>query len=207
LPFFFNEAPESKAWIENRSMLLSTFGQERSDAMRVRRILALGGMVIAASACVPPAEPLPPQPQPAPQPQPLPAPPAAQDWRDFPLTPGQWLYRTEGGTSQASFGAANSEPQFIIRCDPARRQIVLSREGVPTAPSLTVRTSYTARALPVTIQREPLAYASATVPAGDPILDSIAFSRGRFTVEAPGLPTLVIPAWPEPARVMEDCRA
>jgi hypothetical protein len=32
------------------------------------------------------------------------------------------------------------------------------------------------------------------------------FSRGRFTVEVPGAPMLVIPAWPEPARVIEDCR-
>ena len=56
------------------------------------------------------------------------------------------------------------------------------------------------------IQREPLAYATATLSAGDPILDAMVFSRGRFTVEAPGLPMLVLPTWPAPARVIEDCR-
>jgi hypothetical protein len=34
----------------------------------------------------------------------------------------------------------------------------------------------------------------------------MAFSRGRFMVEAQGMATLVLPAWPEPARVVEDCR-
>jgi hypothetical protein len=42
--------------------------------------------------------------------------------------------------------------------------------------------------------------------ATDPLLDAIAFSRGRFAVEAPGLPTLILPTWPEPARVVEECR-
>jgi hypothetical protein len=42
--------------------------------------------------------------------------------------------------------------------------------------------------------------------ARDPLLDQIAFSRGRFTIEAPGAAMLVIPAWPEAARVIEDCR-
>ena len=28
-----------------------------------------------------------------------------------------------------------------------------------------------------------------------------------ITVDAQGLQTLVIPAWPEPARVIEDCRS
>jgi hypothetical protein len=43
-------------------------------------------------------------------------------------------------------------------------------------------------------------------PAGDAALDWIAFSRGRFVVAATGMPLLVLPAWPEPARVIEDCR-
>jgi len=38
------------------------------------------------------------------------------------------------------------------------------------------------------------------------LLDAIAFSRGRFSVEAAGTARLVIPAWPEAARVVEACR-
>lgn len=45
-----------------------------------------------------------------------------------------------------------------------------------------------------------------SLPAGDPLLDAIAFSRGRFALEAAGLPTLYLPAWPELSRVVEDCR-
>jgi len=42
--------------------------------------------------------------------------------------------------------------------------------------------------------------------ARDPLLDAIAFSRGRFALEAAGLETLYLPAWPELSRVIEDCR-
>ena len=176
--------------------------------MRVRRILVLGGAMLAA-ACVPRSQPPPPQqPQQRPeQPRPVPPPPPApQDWRDIPLTPGNWYYRGGGETTRALFGAANSEAQFIVHCDRARRQVSLWREGVPGAAAMTIRTSSTARNLPGVLQREPLPYLIATVSAGDPILDAMVFSRGRFTVEAAGLPMLVIPAWPEPARVIEDCR-
>ncbi|MFW2831304.1 hypothetical protein [Sphingomonas sp. ID0503] len=46
----------------------------------------------------------------------------------------------------------------------------------------------------------------AALRASDPFLDKIAFSRGRFTVSLAGQPRLVIPAWAEPGRVIEDCR-
>ncbi|HWH22458.1 MAG TPA: hypothetical protein VNT25_04090 [Allosphingosinicella sp.] len=175
--------------------------------MDVRRILVLGGATLAAG-CVPAARTPPQQPPqqlPAQQPVP-PPPPTPQDWRDMPLSPGGWVYSNQGASTQALFGTANSAAAFIVRCDRPRRQVFLSREGTPSAAMLTIRTSNAARNLPASIQREPMAYVSAAVAASDPILDSIAFSRGRFTVEAPGLPMLVIPAWPEPARVVEDCR-
>jgi len=40
----------------------------------------------------------------------------------------------------------------------------------------------------------------------DPLLDQIAFSRGRFTIEVAGQPPLYLPSWPEISRVIEDCR-
>ena len=46
----------------------------------------------------------------------------------------------------------------------------------------------------------------AALPARDPLLDAIAFSRGRFAVEVAGLQTLYLPSWPEITRVIEDCR-
>jgi hypothetical protein len=116
------------------------------------------------------------------------------------------VYRNEGATSQALFGPASSEASFVVRCNRARRQVTLSRQGSSSGNMMTVRTSFTARNLPVAAQAEPLPSVSATLPASDRFLDSIAFSRGRFTVEVPGQPMLVIPSWPEPARVVEDCR-
>jgi hypothetical protein len=49
--------------------------------------------------------------------------------------------------------------------------------------------------------------ATAEIAAADPILDAIAFSRGRFAVNAAGVPSLVLPPWADVARVVEDCRA
>jgi hypothetical protein len=180
--------------------------------MRMSRNLLLIG-VAALAACVPQQQeaPAPPAPQPQAPPPPAPppatpAPPAPSNWADLPLTPGNWFYRDEGTASSALFGTPASEAQFIVRCDRASGRISLLREGAASGSAMTVRTSFTARSLPITHQAEPLSYAIATLAATDPLLDSMAFSRGRFTVEVPGSAMLVIPAWPEPARVVEDCR-
>lgn len=105
------------------------------------------------------------------------------------------------------FGPPNSGAPFIVRCDRAARQVTLSREGTTTGNVMTVRASDGARNLPVSVQTEPLAYVFTSLPASDGFLDRIVFSRGRFTVEVPGTPMLVLPTWPEPARVIEDCRS
>jgi hypothetical protein len=193
-------------------MLLRRKVMLRSVSMKPLRLGLLLGFVIAAG-CVPQPEAPPPAPQPQrrpiappPQPVPTPPPPAAADWRDLALSPGGWHYRDEGAASIALFGPANSEAGFIVRCDRAARQVTLSREGTSSGNLMTIRTSAGARNLPTSARTEPLPYVSAVLPADDRFLDSIAFSRGRFTVEVPGTPMLVIPAWPEPARVIEDCR-
>ncbi|SDC10083.1 hypothetical protein SAMN05444678_101352 [Sphingomonas sp. YR710] len=51
-----------------------------------------------------------------------------------------------------------------------------------------------------------VAMTGATFAANDPLLDRLAFSRGRFALAAPGLAQVVVPAWAEPARTIEDCR-
>ncbi len=55
---------------------------------------------------------------------------------------------------------------------------------------------------------------SIDVTSNDPLLDALAFSRGRIGVivlQSAGSPVqsvqLVVPAWPEIARVVEDCRS
>lgn len=181
----------------------------RSVSMKPVRAALLLGCVVAAVGCMPRREPPPPvQPERpvAPPVRALPPPPPRANWQDLPLTQGRWLYRNEGQSSLALFGPADGEASFIVRCDRARRQVALSRAGITTGNTMTVRTSYFARSLPLSIQAEPLNSVVASLPAGDRFLDGIVFSRGRFTVEVPGTPMLVIPAWPEPARVVEDCR-
>jgi hypothetical protein len=113
------------------------------------------------------------------------------------LTPGEWLYGGGEASPQARF-AAGSGASFVLRCDRSARQVVLARDGADTGGGMTVRTSFGARSFPA---------ASAALAASDPFLDALAFSRGRFTVEGLGPSTLVLPAWPEPARVVEDCRS
>jgi hypothetical protein len=160
--------------------------------MKGVRIFA-AGMAALLAACA--GKPAPaPAPNPAPFvrriPPPVVAPPpvetAMPDWRDRPLTPGDWSY--DPGAAEARYG------DFSLRCDGGRRQVTLMRAGA--SGPLRLRTTYGERLLP----------AGAALPAGDPLLDEMAFSRGRFTVEAPGMATLILPAWPEPARVIEDCR-
>jgi hypothetical protein len=130
----------------------------------------------------------------------------AQDWQDAPLTPGEWVYsRDASGGSQALFAGGSPEASFLVRCDASLGQVTLAREGVGS--QLRIRTSTREQTLRATPGSERMASLSATLPASDPLLDEIVFSRGRLAVDAEGLPRLVIPAWPEPARVVEDCRA
>jgi hypothetical protein len=172
-------------------------------------LLRLSGLlpVLALAACVPNT----PRPQPQPQPQsarpvaethpprvvlPPPAPTPSVAWIDAPLSAGSWTYR-QGGS--AAFGPPGS-PTLVIAC--AGSRIRIERHGA-TGGVLTVRTSSEARNLPATVQAGALV---AELAASDPLLDAIAFSRGRFSVEAPGTVRLVIPAWPAAARVVEECR-
>jgi hypothetical protein len=155
----------------------------------------------APRAAPPPAEPEQPRPQ-APRPEPVSAPPpAAADWQDAPLASGDWSYSGEGASSSASYGETG-RPLFVLRCE-AGRQLSLARPGIAGATNIVIRTTSAARSLAAGPRQGGL---TALLPATDAFLDEIAFSRGRFTVEAAGAPMLVLPTWPEFARVVEDCR-
>ena len=166
------------------------------------RAAAALALAMLASCAPRPAPPAPvPQPQPTPRPQPQLPPPAPADWRDAALSPGDWSYRSEGGASSAAYGPSGA-PALVVRCEPSR-QISLARIGAGSGNALTIRTTGTARTLPAARQSSALV---ASLAASDPLLDEMVFSRGRFAVETPGLPMLIVPAWPEPARLIEDCR-
>lgn len=171
----------------------------------VLSLLALAGCVSAPREAPRPA---PPVPLPAPSPTPTPTPtstPLAADWRDWPLTPGGWVYRQDPRGSIALFGRPRAEADLTLRCDAARGRIVLSRRGEGVA-ALALRTTSTLRRLSVQPVPGTIPWLAADLGPRDSVLDAMGYSRGRFLVEANGLPTLVVPAWPEVLRVAEDCR-
>lgn len=141
----------------------------------------------------------------APAVAPRPAPALSADWRDWPLTPGDWQYRAAPGGGVATFGVAGAMPVASLRCDLAARRVTLVRPGTMAA-TLTLRTTSVVRAVPATPDLRGPGMLAISFVANDSMLDALGYSRGRFVMEGGGLPTLVIPAWPEILRVVEDCR-
>ena len=173
-----------------------------------RLLTSLAGIAIL-SACAAPRKPEPaalPPPPPRPVATAVPAPSPA-DWRDAALTPGNWSYEPGTGGSIARFGPDASTPLASLGCDRAAGRIALQRAGSAPGPlPLTITTSLATRAFTATPVAGATPQLTLAFASRDPILDAMAFSRGRFMVEVPGLPTLYLPAWPEVARVIEDCR-
>lgn len=171
----------------------------------VRRVPLL--LALAIAACVPaPPTPAPvPRPTPQPRPTPVPSPTLASNWEDWPRTPGDWRYERDARGSRALFGATGQDALAVLRCDAAPARITLSRAG-GAATSLTIRTTSMTRAVRATASTGTPTYAMAVFQPRDALLDAIAFTRGRFTIEAAGEAPLVLPPWGEVMRVIEDCR-
>ena len=105
------------------------------------------------------------------------------------LASGEWSYVHSAAGGEARFGM-----QLVLRCDKPARTMVISRPGAATA--LTIVTDTQSRALPP----------NGRILAYDPLLDAMAFSRGRFLVAGSASGVLAVPSWPEAARAIEDCR-
>ncbi|MBV9931332.1 MAG: hypothetical protein JO013_10355 [Alphaproteobacteria bacterium] len=159
--------------------------------------LLIGGCATAPEApgVAPPAPPAPPPTAAAPSP---PAPPASLNWDDRMPTPGDWRF-VAAPAAEADYGEAGV-PLLVLRCDAPGQRLLLVRSDTAPGAALTVRTSYGSRALTVA------ADGAVALPASDSLLDELVASRGRVAIEAPGLPPLTLPTWPEPARVVEECR-
>ncbi|HEY0270585.1 MAG TPA: hypothetical protein VGC10_06320 [Sphingomonas sp.] len=177
----------------------------------MRKRIGMATMMALAS-CVPaPRGPVAPPPaRPAPPPAAISsAVPPRIDWRDVPLTPGRWLWRRDaGGASFSQYGMPGAAALLSLRCDAGRRVVAIARAGSlgGGAATMTVTTSFGAFALPARDGVRDVGGIVGELPVNDPRLDQLAFSRGRFLVDLPGRPRLVVPAWPEAARVIEDCR-
>jgi len=179
--------------------------------------LTKGVSVALLAGCVPPS----PEPTPAPTPTstPMPAPtpsPTSQpvvqmvdDWQGAPLTQGDWFYTAEPDETIASFGTsrATADTKLIVVCRIRQRHVAIGYVGQgPQQGEMMIRTETATRTLPAIAAtgRAPLILAELSV--FDPLLDAMAFSKGRFAVDASGQPTLIAPAYPEITRVIEDCR-
>lgn len=177
--------------------------------------VAVAALIVMAASCAAPrpapVQPAPPAPRPvavqtpAPPPAPLPRPPA--NWIDQPATPGDWSWGIVAGRSTASYGQPGMAPLVTLACDKGDGEVWISRVGtgtghVPAALSTTTGT----RPLVSDPELSTPGRVTIAIRAKDPILDAIAFSRGRFAFDLAGNAPLYLPSWPEVSRVIEDCR-
>jgi len=125
------------------------------------------------------------------------------------VTPGVWTYQAVPGGSAARFVDSTGIARFAFECSKATRRVTISRTSAVAAPSIFLWATDASRTL--FTRFEPKAMRLTTdLAARDPLLDAIAYSRGRIAVTVggagAGTEALVMPAWPEAARTIEDCR-
>jgi len=131
--------------------------------------------------------------------------PAAVDLDAVQAAVGNWSYRPITGGSEADFVDSGGHVRVTVRCNRTTRAVSIVRTGMTgAAPYLTVATTYGARNLAASFAAGNL---TAAVAANDPLLDDIAFSRGKWAIANPGVGALVVPSWAEAPRVFEDCRS
>jgi hypothetical protein len=182
--------------------------------MQTRSVLLVTALaMLVGCSVVPPAPP--PQntasvPAPAPPPKPaLHSAPVAAEWQDRPAAAGQWVYRPDNKGSIALFGPAGVDARFAIRCDMDAKRVYLTHPGqLPAGESgkLVVRASTSMKSFDAGNTGGSPALVGTAVDPRDPQLDAMSFSRGTFLIGIKGMPDLILPVWPEIARVVEDCR-
>jgi hypothetical protein len=133
------------------------------------------------------------------------APTQAPDFSTAVPIDGSWNYALIPAGSEATFVNAAALPQLTIGCSRATRQVTISKPGTVAVPFISVWTTAETRSLPASFNPA-TGRLIVTLSAYDPFLDAIAFSRGRIAVSIAGQPALILPAWADAARVVEDCR-
>ncbi len=118
--------------------------------------------------------------------------PGFESGRGAAVTPGEWRYLTTATGSQALFANA-----VELRCDRATRRVQLRRIA-PAAPASPIKIATDTTEAEIALD--------GWLDARDPLLDAIAFSRGRFIMSGGGGERLIIPTFPEAARSIQDCR-
>ena len=129
----------------------------------------------------------------------------APDFNTARVAPGSWGYQSTAGGSMARFVDTTGTARLVLECTRATRRVSVSLTSTAPAASLSLWTGIASRNLPARFDANAMRV-TAELPAYDALLDAIAFSRGRISVTMPGGVPLVVPAWPEAARTVEDCR-
>jgi hypothetical protein len=119
---------------------------------------------------------------------------------------GTWAYAATSDGSEASFTNASAAVQLTVHCTRATRHVSIAKAASAAAPLLNVWTSSLARSVPSSFNPATRRLTIDLAPY-DPLLDAMATSRGRVGFSVGNEPALVVPAWAEAARVIEDCRA
>lgn len=175
----------------------------------MRRILPAVLVPAVLAGCVAPTATRTPPPVPSPSPPPVtiapppvttpPGPPA-----DNGVEPGLWTYASTPTSSAARFGLTPQAATLAIQCDRASRgvSIMVSRSTPSHMGAVTLRATSMMKSISAEVSGT---FATVRLTARDPILDALAFSRGRFGVVVDGVER-AYPAWPEFTRVIEDCR-
>ena len=118
---------------------------------------------------------------------------------------GVWTYAETADGSEAQFATSTGYVQLWVHCTRATRRVSIARLGTSATPFIDVWTSSATRnvasAFNPATGRLTIDFASY-----DSLLDAIATSRGRIGFSIGNDPALVVPAWADVARVIEDCR-
>ena len=130
----------------------------------------------------------------------------AQDLSTATPIAGNWAYAATADGSEAAFANATGSPQLWVHCTRATRRVSIAKPATGAAPLLNVWTSSLTRSAPASFNPA-TGRLTIDLAAADPLLDAIVSSRGRIGLTVAGQPSLVVPAWAEAARVIEDCRA
>lgn len=152
-------------------------------------------LAVASCTAIPtPEAPSPaPAPMPTPAPAPAPAPATSGSWESRAVNNGAWRYDT-GSRTAAFVPTGSGSPLLTMVCNGGSIRLTSGLAG-----DVSLRTS-------AGTDQIRFEGGSASFSSRDPRLDRIAFSRGRFALEAPGGSGLTLPVQSEIGRVIEDCR-
>jgi len=133
---------------------------------------------------------------------------AAQTAGDLSTTPpisGQWTYVSATDGSESTFADSTGNPQLWVHCVRATRHVTIAKRASAAAPLLNIWTSSMTRDV-ASSYNPATGRLTIDLAAYDPLLDAIVSSRGRVGFRVGVQAPLIVPAWAEAARVIEDCR-